>query len=373
MSSIATVQKSHHALLNDIQALGIRIESAEDLTIRKGGAGPTDHKAITIFNTTIMVPVYSSSAKNSPFEVTEPSKMGMASLKKEGKIITTIRFIGEPKFYKEKSSDGIPFWKIARLHSKDVLATTILQTCIRYKDKETSCQFCAIEESLKYDTTIAYKRPHHLAEVAKKAVELDGVSQFIMTTGTPGSSDRGAKILFESVAAVAKEVYIPIQVQCEPPDDFKWFHKLKNAGASSIGMHLEAVTNRVRNSIMPGKATVSLAYYFKAFKAAVTVFGKGNVSTYILAGLGDTQEEILEMSKKLIDIGVYPFVVPFVPVRNTPLENHSSPDKDFMHGILDPLAFDLVRAGMTSDNLASGCAKCGACSTLSTFEKKHAL
>ena len=206
--------------------------------------------------------------------------------------------------------------------------------------------------------------------MAKIAVKLDGISQFIMTTGTPASSDRGAKILFESVKAVSAAVSIPIQVQCEPPDDFKWFTMLKEAGASAIGMHLEAVTDRVRNKIMPGKAEVSVGFYFEAFKAAVKVFGKGNVSTYILAGLGDTSEEILEISNQLIEIGVYPFVVPFVPVRNTPLANHASPDKDFMHEILDPLAQALVDAKMTSDTLESGCAKCGACSTLSTFEKQ---
>jgi radical SAM protein (TIGR04043 family) len=372
MNSTLTLD-SNYTLLNDIQAEGIRIEGIDDLTIRKGGAGPTDHKAVTIFNTTLMIPVYSSAAKKSSFEATAPTKMGLASLKKDGKIITTIRFIGEPKFYKEQTSDGIPFWKIARLHSKDVLATTVLQNCIRYKEKETSCQFCAIGESLKYDTTIAYKKPQHLAEVAKRAVELDGISQFIMTTGTPATSDRGAKILYESVSAVAEAVSIPIQVQCEPPDDFEWFSKLKNAGASAIGMHLEAVSNRVRNKIMPGKAEVSIAFYFKAFEAAVKVFGKGNVSTYILAGLGDTQKEILEMSRKLIAIGVYPFVVPFVPIGNTPLQNHASPNKDFMHEILDQLARELVSAEMTSDTLESGCAKCGACSTLSSFEKKYAL
>ncbi|CAM4292207.1 MSMEG_0568 family radical SAM protein [Zobellia roscoffensis] len=365
------IQESNHILLNEIQASGIRLEDVTDLTVRKGGAGPTDHKAITIFNTTVMIPVLSHAAESSPFTATRPTKMGLASLKKDGKILTTIRFIKEPKFYKEKSSDGTPFWKIARLHSKDVLATTVLQTCIRYKNKETSCQFCAIEESLKHETTIAYKRPQQLAEVAKCAVELDGISQFIMTTGTPASSDRGAKILFESVKAVAEAVNIPIQVQCEPPDTFDWFLKLKNAGASSIGMHLEAVTNRVRNKIMPGKASVSLDFYFKAFRAAVEIFGKGNVSTYILAGLGDTEDEILLMCDKLVAIGVYPFVVPFVPVRNTPLENHSAPSKDFMHKILDPLALSLVNAGMTSETLESGCAKCGACSTLSAFEKKH--
>lgn len=369
MSSTLTLE-SNHTFLNEIQTRGIRLAGNTDLSIREGGAGPTDHKAVTIFGTTLMIPVYSYSAKNSPFEASLPSKMGYASLKRNGENITTIRFIGEPKFYKETTSDGIPFWKIARLHSKDVLATTVLQNCIRYNDKETSCQFCAIGESLKYDTTITYKRPHQLAEVAKRAVELDGISQFIMTTGTPATADRGAKLLFESVEAVRAVVNIPVQVQCEPPNDFKWFEKLKTAGASSIGMHLEAVTDHVRNNIMPGKAEVSLDYYFEAFKAAVTIFGKGNVSTYILAGLGDTPEEILEISNKLIAVGVYPFVVPFVPIRNTPLQHHASPDKDFMHKILDPLAQALVAAKMTSDTLESGCAKCGACSTLSTFEKK---
>ncbi len=372
MNSTLIQQEHNYALLNDIQTQGIRLEQSEDLTSRQGGAGPTDHKAVTIFNSTLMIPVYSNAAKKSPFTASTPSKMGYASLKQNGETITTIRFVGEPKFYKEKSSDGIPFWKIARLHSKDVLATTVLQNCMRYKNKDTSCQFCAIGESLNYDTTIAYKKPFQLAEVAKTAVELDGIKQFIMTTGTPSSSDRGAKILFESVLAVKEAIDIPIQVQCEPPDDFNWFTKLKDAGASSIGMHLEAVSDRVRHKIMPGKAEVSIPFYFEAFKSAVRVFGKGNVSTYILAGLGDTEREIIDMSNKLIDIGVYPFVVPFVPVRNTPLQNHKSPDKDFMHSILDPLAQQLVKAGMTSNTLESGCAKCGACSTLSSFEKKYA-
>jgi len=70
-----------------------------------------------------------------------------------------------------------------------------------------------------------------------------------------------------------------------------WFHRMKDAGIDSLGMHLEAVTERVRMRIMPGKAQVSVERYFRAFDASVRVFGRGQVSTYILAGLGDTKEE----------------------------------------------------------------------------------
>ena len=64
------------------------------------------------------------------------------------------------------------------------------------------CQFCAIGESLKAKRTIARKTPEQLAEVAEAAKRLDGISQVVMTTGTPSTSDRGAAIMEESAGAV---------------------------------------------------------------------------------------------------------------------------------------------------------------------------
>jgi hypothetical protein len=40
-----------------------------------------------------------------------------------------------------------------------------------------------------------------------------------------------------------------------------------------------------------------------------------------------------------------------------------------MRSILQPLGDMLTTAGMTSDTVKAGCAKCGACSSLSSFEK----
>jgi biotin synthase-related radical SAM superfamily protein len=102
----------------------------------------------------------------------------------------------------------------------------------------------------------------------------------------------------------------------------------------------------------------------------VPVFGRGQVSTYILAGLGDSKEIILATSERLIALGVYPFVVPFVPISGTPLESHPAPTPTFMHEILGPLA-RLVRAGgLSASEIKAGCGKCGACSALSTYERE---
>lgn len=354
-------------LIVELQTHGLKLEQETGAAGRKGGAGPSDHKAVTIDGTTIMVPIYNSPAAQSPYSIEMHPDQAIV-LKRDSAPVGSIEFPHAPRFYSLTTADGIPYWKIALLHSRDVLATTVLQTCMRYSDAATACQFCAIGQSLDAGRTIARKTPAQLAEVAAAAVRLDGVKHLVMTTGTPNTSDRGAAYLTECARAVKASVNLPIQAQCEPPDDFAWFDRLHAAGVDSLGMHLEAADPKVRSRIMPGKASVPLAYYFEAFAAAVRVFGRGQVSTYLLAGLGDRSETILEMCDRLIQIGVYPFVVPFVPITGTPLANHPSPSSEFMYPLYEQIGTKLKQAKLSSADIKAGCAKCGACSAISQFE-----
>ena len=335
---------------------------------RRGGAGPSDHKAVTIGGRTVMVPIYTGAAGRSPFHAEAPDAVGASVLTRDGAEIGRITFPRPPRFYGHQTFDGVPYWKIAVLHGADVLATTILQTCIRYADRATACQFCAIGQSLAADRTIAHKTPEQLAEVARMAVLLDGVKHMVLTTGTPNVIDRGAQILCDSAFAIKAAVDLPIQGQCEPPRDHAWFRRMHASGIDTLGMHLEAVTPQVRARIMPGKATVSMERYYDAFAAAVPVFGRGQVSTYILAGLGDTAEAILSACERLVGLGVYPFVVPFVPIGGTPLSEHPAPTPAFMRSILAPLGRMLSAANLRSRDSKAGCGKCGACSALASFE-----
>ena len=123
---------------------------------------------------------------------------------------------------------------------------------------------------------------------------------------------------------------------------------------------------------MPGKSEIPVERYLEAFAAAVPVFGRGQVSTYILAGLGDTAEAILNISSQLVALGVYPFVVPFVPISGTPLESHPTPSAAFMHSVLKPLSEMTVAVGLSASDIKAGCGRCGACSALSTYERRLA-
>jgi radical SAM protein (TIGR04043 family) len=362
-------QRQMMELRTELQSSGLRlVDPNAGAASRRGGAGPSDHKAVIVDGVTIMVPVHTSSAWNSPFVAGAPDESGASALLRGTIPIASISFPKAPRFTQLQTLDGVPYSHIATLHSTDVLATTVLQTCIRYESRKKTCKFCAIGQSLAAGRTIARKTPEQLAEVARAAVLLDGVKHMVLTTGTPPTPDRGAQILCESAFAIKVAVDLPIQAQCEPPDDDAWFERMKASGIDTLGMHLEVVTPDVRARVMPGKASVPISRYMEAFGAAVGVFGKGQVSTYILAGLGDTAEAILSMSRELIDMGVYPFVVPFVPISGTPLEDHPAPSHAFMKSILEPLGAMLRDAQMRSADIKAGCGKCGACSSLASYE-----
>jgi radical SAM protein (TIGR04043 family) len=356
-------------LLTELQTRGMRLENpGAGAGSRRGGAGPSDHKAVTVEGVTLMIPVHTAGAFESPFVLGAPGADGSATLRRGHVPIAQVALNTTPRFYALSTAEGVPYSHIATLHGTDVLATTVLQTCIRYESRRKACRFCAIGQSLAAGRTVEHKSPEQLAEVAKAAVALDGVKHMVLTTGTPPTPDRGAQILCESARAIKAAVNLPLQGQCEPPDTDAWFQRMKDAGIDTLGMHLEVIGEDLRERILPGKNDVPLSRYWLAFEAAVAVFGRGQVSTYILAGLGDSEERILQTSQRLLDLGVYPFVVPFVPIAGTPLESHPAPDAAFMRRVLEPLGAMVARAGLRAADIKAGCGKCAACSTMSRYE-----
>ena len=59
---------------------------------------------------------------------------------------------------------------------------------------------------------------------------------------------------------------------------------------------------------------------FRQLNEALAVFGKGNVSTHVIVGLGETEKEAVEVIQRCVDMGVLPALFAFTPVRGTALE-----------------------------------------------------
>ncbi|NDK91204.1 MSMEG_0568 family radical SAM protein [Gordonia desulfuricans] len=327
---------------------------------RTGGAGPTDDGHLVVDGFDAAIP----RNPDSPFVFD-----GNRVFRDGTDVGLDIGVIGRPRFYDLHTADGVSYEKIAKLHGRNVLATTVLQTCIRYGEDQR-CRFCSIEESLRSDTTVAVKRPEQLAEVARAAVDLDGVAQMVMTTGTSAGKDRGARHLARCVRAVKDAVpELPIQVQCEPPADLATITELYEAGADAIGIHVESLDDDVRRRWMPGKSTVPLSEYRAAWAEAVRVFGRNRVSTYLLVGLGENPDEMIAGANELADMGVYPFVVPFRPHAGTlavDVDGAPAPDPALVEKISREVGRHLESIGMAGADQGAGCAACGACSILQT-------
>ncbi|OCH79910.1 MSMEG_0568 family radical SAM protein [Gordonia sp. UCD-TK1] len=341
----------------DLALLGIR---GEPPVQRTGGAGPSDDGHLMVDGLHAAIP----RNPQSPFVFD-----GDRVLYDGVDIGVEVSAIGRPRFYDLQTADGVSYEKIARLHGRNVLATTVLQTCIRYAEDQR-CRFCSIEESLKSGSTIAVKKPEQLAEVARAAVDLDGVTNMVMTTGTSGGRDRGARHLARCVRAIKAAVPdLPIQVQCEPPADQAVLTELREAGADAIGIHVESLDDDVRRRWMPGKSTVPMSEYRAAWAEAVRVFGRNQVSTYLLVGLGEDTDEMIAGAKELADMGVYPFIVPFRRHAGTlavDVDNAPAPDPAIVEKITREVAGHLSFIGMSGSDQRAGCAACGACSVLPT-------
>ena len=339
----------------DLALLGIR---GRPPVSRTAGAGPSADGHLVIDGLNAAIP----RNPNSPF-VFDGTRVIL-----DGEDTgLDVEVVARPHFYDLVTADGVPYEKLARLHGRNVLATTVVQTCIRY-DADQRCRFCTIEESLRSGATTAVKRPAELAEVAAAAVSLAGVTQMVMTTRTSAGSDRGARHLARCVRAVKAAVpTLPIQVQCEPPADPAVLTELREAGADAIGIHIESLDEDVRRRWMPGKATVSVERYRDAWREAVRVFGRNQVSTYLLVGLGEDPEEMVHGAAELIEMGVYPFVVPFRPQPGSlavDVDGAAPPDAAVVEKVSREVALLLRAAGMTGADQRAGCAACGACGVL---------
>jgi radical SAM protein (TIGR04043 family) len=338
----------------DVALRGVRTNTP---VRRRGGAGPSDDGHVLLDGVGAALPL----AADSPYEINGGRLLfdGVDT----GVAVEPVR---TPAFYALSTADGVPYSSIARMHGDGVLATTVVQTCIRYEES-TRCRFCAIESSLAAGATTAVKTPAQLAVVAEAAVRLDGVRQLVMTTGTSAGRDRGARHLARCVRAVKAAVpELPVQVQCEPPDDDRALAELREAGADAIGIHVESLDDEVRARWMPGKATVPLSAYRAAWAEAVRLFGRNQVSTYLLAGLGEDPDELVAGAAELIEAGVYPFVVPFRPLAGTLAAHEPAPDVAYVADVTRRVAALLAAAGMRGADQRAGCAACGACSALNT-------
>jgi biotin synthase len=128
------------------------------------------------------------------------------------------------------------------------------------------------------------------------------------------------------VRAIKKQARAPISVSCQPLKKENIL-LLKQAGVDRIGIALDAATSALFEKVKGEGAGCSYSWenQFCMMNEASAIFGKGNVSTHIIVGLGETEKEATQVIQKCVDMAVLPALFAFTPVRGTALEHNSAP------------------------------------------------
>jgi radical SAM protein (TIGR04043 family) len=221
------------------------------------------------------------------------------------------------------------------------------------------CGFCAIETSWRSGSTILRKTPEQLEEVTKEAIK-DGVNHMVITTGSPNPRGHGAEMIAETVQHLKESFDLPIHVQLTPPR-ISQIEQIFNAGADSIGLHVETFDKKVIKKVCPGKSHID---FMEPLEFAVSLFGENQVSSFVLGGLGEDPGSMRAGFEDLISLGVIPYLVPFRPLHGSKLEGSSPPEASYMRWLYIELAQIMKIYGIDLKKNLAGCVKCGACSAI---------
>jgi radical SAM protein (TIGR04043 family) len=336
---------------------------------RKSGAGPAGGLYLQLGNDAVVnAPTWPRFAQNSPLSLRKSGQDGWVVV--DGETEFMVKPLARPKFYDKLTRDGVPMSKVALRHGLDCIASTVLQTCVYWRSGE-QCKFCGIELSLKDNNTVARKTPKQLIEVVDEA-RAEGVCKHVtLTTGTPTTDDKGIKFYVGLVEALkAIHPSLPIQVQFEPPRVMLTMDELQRAGVDSVGIHIESFDKDVLRRMCPGKSRTAIEEYIEAWRYAVELFGEGQVSTYIISGLGENDDSIVPASRLLANLGVIPYLVPVRPMTGTPIENARPPSYGRMINLYRDVADILNESGLNPSDSKAGCPRCGGCSAIDQAMKE---
>ena len=330
---------------------------------RESGAGPAGGRFLKLKEDIIgNIPTWASFTDKSPFYLKNINK-SMELWKNNQKIMDITLLPSKYNFYEKKTSTNKLMKKVALIHGENCLATTVIQRCYYWRTNQ-QCVFCGIEGSLKNKDTIAKKKPVELFETTQAAINEGVCKHLTLTTGTVNSSDRGA-LYMEKVIKKINPLKVPIHVQVEPPKDFKWFNRLYEAGAKTIGIHVETLDKEIFKKYCPGKSlNTSIENFMNAWHYCVDLFGKNQVDTYYLIGLEDNKEGLIENIEKVANLEVIPFLVPIRPITGSKIDKFKKFKSHELIEIYSILGKIIHKNKLDPFKNKAGCVRCNACSAV---------
>ena len=169
------------------------------------------------------------------------------------------------------------------------------------------CAFCSLPGAPAKGPSLS--RWQELILGALRDGKVDAVA---LTTGIPQTPSRACRDLSRLAAGIRRDFpAVPIGVEPYTVSESD-LRRLRDAGAGELKLNIQCATSGLLERVCPG---LDWAGILKNLEAGVRLFGKGNVCSNLIIGLGETDAEALAAVEKLAVMGV---AVNLRPLRLNP-------------------------------------------------------
>ena len=321
----------------ELQANGIIVPTALQDELERGWNAPAlkrgrfvfllEQPATGLFTTVLII--NGRFSEKSPFHIVKSGPDRYEIWKNDEKF-TDIAIMPRPDYYDMTTSDGVPMSDVAVIGEPDHLRSVLNQRC-GYQRIGQECKFCAIES---WWAGYIDKTPAQVAEVAGAAYREGMIKHVTLSTGTKLSRGKGLEDLVEAARLIQKQANVTMTLNFEPLTDLSMLESLlrdgQEAGATTALCNIECFDENLREDIMPMKGRNPVNDYRKVWEKCVDIFGHNEVYTMVIAGLGESDESILEGVELTASIGVVASIVPFTPMINSAYEDMEPPSVERM-------------------------------------------
>ena len=272
--------------------------------------------------------------------------------------------IPRPKFYNRLTSGNIPMYKVAVIVGPGHLRSVVDQRCI-YQQTGQACKFCAVQY---WWNAAAVKQTEQVSETALAGYKDGSVKHISMTTATLDTPDRGLANLIQAAKLIHARANIPMMIESEPLLDHVLLKSLlmeaKENGVMSISINIECFDRTLSRDIMPAKGKIPFGEYMKNWEIALDIFGKNEVSTVAVVGIGEDDASIIKGVEAAAAMGVITFLVPHSPAIGAVYEDMVPPSADRMLTLYEKAAGIYQKHSLDLCACTAGCVRGGGFSAI---------
>lgn len=269
------------------------------------------------------VPVEEHFVQYSPY--TLHKEKGKYVIRHNGRFVCYVKLPKQPQFYTQRTSSGKLMSQIGVLQGT-YLGIYPTKVCHYWElNPPMNCRFCSVGLNLGESDALE-KSVEDVVETVIAARKEEKITFVHFNTGY--LEDRELDELEPFIRAVKSATGLLIGVQTPPVKDLERYKWLKKLGVDHVSFCFEFWDENVLKEICPGKSTiVGLKRYLDAIEYCAKIFKPGAVSGEIIAGL-EPISNTLAAIEWITDVGAWPTVCVFRPLKGTPLEHKEPPQTE---------------------------------------------